>query len=184
MQSVIDLVEMIQPAAILAMAAGLLGVVFQISGQRKLTKQNNSIAVLMELREDAPLKSAMEVVAEVFTKERGKMVSLAFGIESGEDQAKHRALMAVIDYFEAVSVGIRHNIYDKDIIRECARNEFLVMFGRTKPFIRAVRQKQEQGEKPDSRIFGEMSDKIDLGKFGKNFEEVAEEFANSAAPEY
>ena len=64
----------------------------------------------------------------------------------------------MVNYFETVSIGIRQNIYDKEIIRVYAGVLFVRMFKRTAAFIFKMREVQN------------------YRAYGENFQSIAEEF--------
>ena len=59
-------------SAVILLTAGLayFGVTRQIRGQRKLTKQNNSINAMLALQKDGDLQPAMNLAAKVATDEK------------------------------------------------------------------------------------------------------------------
>ena len=158
-----DVIGLIELAVI---AAGVLVACWGINEQRKRAKESNSLNVVQEWQRDG-LERSMHLVAKMCTDgdQVESYASLAKLREntgkSGwdrESRRKSRALIAVVDQFEKVSIGIRENIYDREIIRAFADDMFVEMFRRVEPFIREMR-------------------KAHYSAYGENFQIVAEEFA-------
>ena len=166
---------------VVTLVVGLASIFWQILAQSKQIKRDNSINAVAVLQKGGDLSRAMETVARIgerrfpvgefpIISQREECAAFyaspaAFRDGTGrtewdkDSREKSRALFAVVDYFEAVSVGVRCKIYDKKIIREIARGTFVQMYKRTKPFIEKVRE--------DS----------DFKNFGRNFERVVAEFS-------
>ena len=157
------------------LAGSLASILWQIRAQGRQTKRDNSINAMSVLQRDGGLSRAMNIVAEIDTgfRPNGQKDSVVFYASLGalrdgtaetewdkDSRKKSRALLAVVDYFEAVSVGILRNIYDREVVREIARGTFVQMYKRTKPFIEEARKGG------------------DFGSFGQNFERVAKEFSS------
>ena len=152
---------------LLAALLAYLGVTRQINGQRKLIKQNNSINAMLALQKDGDLMSAMNLVAKISTDEQDsvELYASSDGARKGdgkngwdeERRNKSHALSAVVNYFETVSIGIRQNIYDEEIIRVYAGVMFVEMYKRTRTFI--IKMQEEH-----------------YPAYGENFQSVAEEF--------
>lgn len=166
------LVSAIVQSAVLLLTAGLAywGVLRQIRGQRRLTKQNNSINAMLALQKDGDLLRAMNLVAKISTddKDSVEFYAAADGPRKGagksewdeESREKSHALSTVVNYFETVSIGIRQNIYDREIIRVYAGVMFAEMHRRTAPFILKMRE-------------------VHYRAYGENFQRIAEEFDGS-----
>lgn len=172
-----------------ALVAAVVTVVWQASEQRKLAKQNNSINAMAVLQRDNDLSRAMNVVAKTNAgfRPNGQKDSVVFYASSSalmdgtgeaewdeDSREKSRALFVVVDYFEAVSVGILRNIYDKEIIRDIACSTFVEVYQRTEPFIRKVREEEARKNAEDG-----VKTHEDRGpeSFGKKFGIVAKEFS-------
>lgn len=155
----IGLIELI---AIVAVAVAC----WQINAQRKLAKQNNSIDKMWELQEDGNLRRSMNVVAKMLADgEKVESYASRDALKKGagkndwdeDSRRKSHALDAVVEYFELISIGILQDIYDREIVRAYARDIFVEMHERVKPFIREMRAKHSRS-------------------YGENFQRVAEEF--------
>ena len=150
----ITAVNLIEFIAIMAVAVAY----WQIRAQRKLAKQNNSINKMRELQGDGNLGVSMNLIAEMLT--HGEQVKRYASLTEWDNvsRKKSHALRDVVEYFELISIGILHNIYDKEIIRASARATFVEMYKRTKPFVLEIR-----------RAYNHPT-------YGKNFQRVTLEF--------
>ena len=168
--------ECVECAAILLAAiVGAGSVAWQIRVQWKLAQRDSTVKLIQALQKDKNLSSAVNLVTKIHTDKQDNVefyasrdvleVSAAKS-ESDEEyqerirvcREKSHALTTVVNYFEMASVGIRQNIYDKEIFRAHARFLFTEMLKRTKPFIFEIRKNS------------------DYSAFGENFQSVAEEF--------
>ena len=162
----------ISESVVLLLTAALAywGVTRRMNGQRKLIKQNNSINAMLALQKDGDLMSAMNLVAKISTDEKDsvELYASSDGARKGdgkngwdeESRKKSHALSAVVNYFETVSIGIRKNIYDEEIIRVNAGVMFVEMHKRTRAFILKMQEEH-------------------YSAYGENFQSVAEEFSKN-----
>ena len=146
-------------------AAGVGVACWAINAQRRQGKEVNSLNAVQELQKDG-LMRAMHLVARMCADgERvesyaslGKLrENTGKGEWDEESREKSHALIAVVDQFEKLGVGIREKIYDEKIIRAFARDMFLVMYERTEPFILEMRKEHYPA-------------------YGENFQHIADKF--------
>ena len=150
---------------------GYKGVVRQMDARRTLEKQTNSINVMLSLFNDRDLLDASRVVSAIADNPEENAAKYAFpppaeltGEQQGRWAEKGGALRTLVNFFETVSVGIDQDIYDKKIIRGCARAMFVKTHARTADFIQKSRERHN------------------TPTFGEHFERVADEFAAPAPP--
>ena len=173
------------------LAGSLIALAWQIAAQSRRTRRDSSVNAMAVLQMDGDLSRAMNMVADidagflpngqkdevVFYASLGALRRGAGKTEWDNDsREKSRALFAVVDYFEAVSVGVRRKIYDKKIIREIACGTFVTMHERTNPFVQKVREegvRKEEEKEPKCRARDDRGPK----SFGGNFERLATEFS-------
>ncbi len=160
------------PLAILVSAAlALFCVLWQINQQRKLKKQTNSIQVMLALCSDKDLYDASSMISEIEDDPNDSSEKYAHSppenltVQQKNKWLKKRsALRAMVNFFETVSVGIRQNIYDEEIICGCARSMFIKNYERIEPFILKMRSKNN------------------VYSYGEHFQHIAEKFRQVDPP--
>ena len=140
---------------------GYLGVVRQMDARRLLEKQTNSVNVMLSLFNDRDLLEASRTVSAIADDPEDDAAKYAHPPHAGlTDEQRDKwtdrggVLRALVNFFETVSVGIRHDIYDKEIIRGCARAMFVKTHARTAGFILKSR------ERHNTPTYGEYFDII------------------------
>ena len=132
-----------------------------MDAQRLLEKQTNSVNVMLSLFNDRDLLEASRIVSAISDDPHDDAAKYAYppGIGLKDEERiewtkRSGALRALVNFFETVSVGIRHDIYDKEIIRGCARAMFVKTHARTTGFI------QKSRERHNTPTYGEYFDMI------------------------
>ena len=112
-----------------------------IRAQRKLEKQKNAIAVMLRAFQEPDLKEANALLSKIDQSSEESVECYAYRDRRGSGERK--SIESLLNFYEAVSVGVLNDIYDEKIIRDCYCSMLLAIWERSFPFIRRLRDEHE-----------------------------------------
>ncbi|AQZ81200.1 DUF4760 domain-containing protein [Acinetobacter calcoaceticus] len=110
---------------LLGIVAAILGWLFPARGQALTATRNHSIQTLMESRLSDAYTRQVELCTEVlvkFKKEKGESYNLTTDDFNTLDQKYKNAIFYLLNYLEFVSVGVRFNDLDENLMRNMMKS--------------------------------------------------------------
>lgn len=102
-----------QPTAVV----GAIAIVVAIYGtltSRRTSRQKNAIDLMQQMREDDDLKEALRFLRSVYESTEDTLEIIAKAPK--EYASSRKKVIYALNFFESMGVGVRHGIYDKQII--------------------------------------------------------------------
>ena len=121
-----------------------------IRSARRNTQQQNAIELLLSLQRDREyLDNLQELRTWRKRVTQGDLVKMAElltarreaeGEEDKDILKKSRNVLRILNYFEDISIGIGHGIYDEKIIKEAFVSTFIETWEDAKPVVLKIRE--------------------------------------------
>ena len=125
-----------------------------IRSARRNTRQQRAIELLLSLQRDQGyLDNLHELRTWRKRVTRGDLVRMAELLtarreaKNSEDEdvlAKSRNVVRILNYFEDISIGIKHGIYDEEIIKEAFVSTFIETWEDAQPVVLKIREIEDK----------------------------------------
>jgi hypothetical protein len=103
------------PTAIVGIVA-IAVAVYGTALNRKTSRQKNAIDLMQKMREDEELKESLRFLRAVFESSCDTLEIIAKSPKAYASDRKK--VIYALNFFESMGVGVRHGIYDRDIISD------------------------------------------------------------------
>ncbi|MFW5450883.1 MAG: DUF4760 domain-containing protein [Methylophagaceae bacterium] len=118
----------------------LIFAITAILSSRSTARKNNSLSLLMELKQDEKFYSTLRTIQDMVNKNDIRIDELAaLNIEDQRQRESAQSIRYLLNLLESISIGIKHNIYDEASIKDSICSILTQAFDQTKPFIDRTR---------------------------------------------
>ncbi len=121
-----------------ALIAAVFVAVSAIKYQRATTKKDKTIALLMKDLEDEFLSAGIKLLLKVHLDSQDDVAIYAHTDNKSKKEAI--AIRNLLNYYENISVGVKADIYDVEMIKKSQKTMIIHIFEQSKPFIEKSRQ--------------------------------------------
>lgn len=121
--------------------AGVIVAVISVLTARSLARKKQAADLLFSSRNDDMLQKGLKHIREHHDAEDKNIRALA-------DDAKYEsdvctAIRYVLNHFEHVSIGIKADIYDEQMLKDGWYNLVIGVYKKTRPLVEAIREKKQ-----------------------------------------
>ncbi|MDC2888827.1 DUF4760 domain-containing protein [Psychrosphaera algicola] len=108
-----------------------------IYSNRDIARKKNSIDTILHAKNDGKLRNAITVTGQIHNNADKTIKSFAY--ESKKFTKGASEFRYCLNFYEYISVGIRHGIYDEIVMKESMCGTVTRVYERCKPFIQTLR---------------------------------------------
>lgn len=112
--------------------------VIAILASRDTARKKNSIDTILHAKNDHKLRQAIESTGKIHRDSEKTIEKYAYDAHKFEKEAQ--GIRYVLNFYEYLSVGIIHKVYDEQVLKESMYSTLVRTFERCQPYINQIRQ--------------------------------------------
>ncbi|WP_319557917.1 DUF4760 domain-containing protein [Thiomicrorhabdus sp.] len=106
---------------------------------RKLAKQQLTTTILLNMHENQIVLDKFTIMRNLHNQSGNGLVELAKKNLNDEEREKSKTIIEVLSFFETISAGVRHDIYDLQIIKDNMQSAIKHLWQISEPYIHRKR---------------------------------------------